>query len=197
VATLGVAITKTTAFRNVQQPFTNVYYYDGPTPDASGAAALADIVKANEVTLHGNDVSFTYARVWTAGGSPAANNMIHQAALTGTGSQPDALNLDRERAVLIQWPAGVSIRGQPVFLRKWYHSAGDCAGVTFTSGVMQNTTEISSANRTTIATAANANRAVSAGGNTYNLISRTGRATTGTATCHRFLEHHQLGDQWR
>jgi hypothetical protein len=38
---------------------------------------------------------------------------------------------------------------------------------------------------------------VSAGGNTYNLISRTGRATTGTATCHRFLEHHQLGDQWR
>jgi hypothetical protein len=198
LAIFGVSIQKSVSFRNVQQHFSNVYYYDGPSLTDTNAAALADIVKANEVVLHGNDVTFTFARVWSAGGAPASNQMIYQGALSGVGSQADNASMDRERAVLVQWPAGVSITGQPVFLRKWYHSCGDCAGVSFsTAGVLQNTIPIANLNRTSIATAANANRAVSAGGDTYNLVSKSGRNTQGTAVCHAWLEHHQLGDEWR
>jgi hypothetical protein len=193
----AVAIEKQVSFRLANQPFANVYHYEGATLTAANATALANSVKTKEVDLHSLDVTFIHYRVWSAGGTPASNNMIAQGNLSGTGNQASNTSMDRERAVLVQWPAGVNIRGQPVTLKKWYHSCGSCAGITFPASLLQNTAEIPAANRTTIATAANALLSDSVGGNVYNLVAASGRPATGTCVAHRFLEHHQLGDQWR
>lgn len=194
---VGVSITKKCTFRGADQEFSNVYYYSGPTPGVADADALAAAVKADEVQFHSGDVTFVRYRVWTAGGSMAANNMISQGTLSGLGSQAAIATMDRERAVLVSWPAGVSNTGKPVYLRKWFHSCGICAGVTFGTSQLQNTAQIATADRTAIATAAGSLVSQVVGGNTYALVAKSGRSMSGGAICHKYLEHHQLGDQWR
>lgn len=194
----GFSVTKRVAFRESTQEFSNVYYYRvtaATTPDSELSARLDDVV-AIEKDLHSTMVSFIRGRVWSQIGGPAENVMRVQKNLSGTGTGTVIGSMDRERAVLFMWPAGVDIRGKPVFLRKWFHSCGVCAGVTFTTGNLENSTAISDANRASIATRANDLRLIGPL-DEYLLVAKSGREHTGAGTCHRFLEHHQLGDQWR
>jgi hypothetical protein len=194
---IGITITKETAFRGKPQEFHNTYYFELATAITAPAESLVDEITATEKSLHSTIVTFKRAAVWSAGGTQAQNQMLFQKALTGTGNQTHELGADRERAVLVQWKAGFSTTGKQVYLRKWYHSCGSAAGVGLqTSGITSQTAQIPTADRATIATKADENRSVGTG-EFWELCAKSGRKTTDPAVTHRYLEHHQLGEQWR
>jgi hypothetical protein len=198
MAIFAIAIQKNTSFRGVQQLFNNVYHFSGTLPDATQAGNIAAFLKTHEQQFHSTDVGFNFYRCWSAGGSAGSNQMIGQGALTGVGTQTTDGNMDRERAVLIRYANGVDSRGRPVYLRKWYHSCGSCVGVSMNAaGVLANTAQISSANRTTIQNAADDILSPTISGQSYNLCSPSGTAGGTPVICHPYLEHHQLGDMWR
>lgn len=194
---IGLTITKSTAFRGVQQEFHNTYHFKLATAVTAPSESIVDEVVTKERPLHSPQVSFVRAQVWTAGGTKAENQMIFQKPLSGTGSGTSGASVDKERALLVQWKAGFDSRGIQVYLRKWYHCSGNpAAGAVDTPTILQNTSELTTAVRNAVATQANGLRSV---GSTefWGLVSSKGRETTDPAVCHRYLEHHQLGDAWR
>jgi hypothetical protein len=197
VAEVGVQITKNTLFRGVQQEFHNIYHYRDPAAVTIPAEAIIDEIVAREKEWHSTVVNFIRAAAWSSGGTQAENQMIFQKNLSGVGASANDGSLDRERAVLIRWPAGFDVRGLPVYLRKWYHTCGQFGTVSITNtGTLSNTQGLTTAMRNSIANLANALDEVGVG-EAWNLCSRNGRERTGSAQCHPFLEHHQLGDAWR
>ncbi len=198
MARIGVAIVKRMAFRLSTQTFQNVYYFEAPLPNVVGDGdSLINQVWETEKKLHSTAVSFVFARAWTADGTPTQNVMLQQKALTGTGTFATEAKMDRERAYLVQWPAGLDIRGKPVKLKKWYHSCGPPLGVTLTDGKLAQTEALTDTDRSTIAAIADEVREVTTPSQTYNLCAKSGRNVEGACITHRFLEHHQLGDEWR
>ena len=194
---IGIAIVKSTLFRGVQQEFTNVYHYSDPTNAGPDYGGLANEVVALEKSFHSTAVNFKRVSVWTSGGTPQQNQMQYQADLTGTGSTPLMSDLDRERAILIQWPAGLSTTGKPVFLRKWYHPCGQPSStVNFSAGVKANTEKIAQADCDALANILNGVRIIGAA-DQWLLCAASGRLHSGPGVVHEYLEHHQLGDQWR
>lgn len=199
---IGVSITKSCAFRGGTQEFTNVYYYEnaGGLPNETQAEGIIDTLTGQEKTWHSTAVTFTRGRLWSQGGSPGTNNMIFQKNLSGTGSQTTVTGMDRERAFLVRLRAGSDSRGNPVYLRKWYHSCGRFdAAATPASNQLENTAALDSTQRAAIASKADAVRTMVANNGPWEIISKAGRHfTTGeTFQSHAYLEHHQLGDQWR
>lgn len=198
---IGVSITKSTAFRDSTQEFSNVYYFEGTgsLPSASGADAIIDDIANKEKTMHSTAVSFKVGRVWSHGGSPGSNNMISQKNLTGNGGMTTVNGFDKERAFLLRARAGTDSRGNTVYLRKWYHSCGQLdGGVPVSSSNLDNSTGFSTVDRNAMATKANAVLTSSAGGGGWELVAKSGRQrTSGAFEAHKYLEHHQLGDQWR
>lgn len=200
MARVGVSITKRAVFRDSTQEFSNVYHYTytGLNPGATLAQAIVDNIVPIEKTMHSTAVTFMRARVWSAGGTVSENQMIYQGNLTGTGSLTASTVLDKERAILLQWPAGFDSRGHPVYLRKWYHS--DCSaigGVTISNPMVQNASGFSSSQRASIAALAAELDNLTVNAQSMQLCAESGRVAEGNATCHPYLEHHQLGDQWR
>jgi hypothetical protein len=195
---IGVTITKDTLFRGVQQEFHNTYHFTLGTAITAPSEAIIDELVTSEKKLHSLNVNFKRAQVWSAGGTKAQNQMLFQKNLTGTGAGGTDASMDKERAVLVQWKAGFDTRGKQVYLRKWYHSCGNPVGTTMagTTGVLANTAAISDANRATIAAAAEETAEVGTG-DFWSLCAASGREATDPATCHKYLEHHQLGDMWR
>lgn len=193
---IGLSVTMDCTFRLKRQEFSNVFHYKFAGPAIDNAEPYLDEVVTILKNLHSTDVSFKWGRVWTSDGTPGENRMLFQKALSGTGVCPTNTNMDRERAFLIQWPAGLSITGKPVYLRKWIHSCGATHLYNPSAGVLQNTAEIMSGDRANIATEANKLRLIGAVDELL-LCAASGREHTGPGTVHRFLEHHQLGDQWR
>jgi hypothetical protein len=199
MALVGVAITKSTAFRDSVQEFSNVYHYTytGLNPIPSLADSIASAIVAIEKPFHSSSVSFLRYKVWSAGGSVADNQMISQGSLSGFGTAGNITNFDKERAVLVQWPAGVDSRNHPVTLKKWFHCCGAFGAVTFAAGQLDNTTSISSANRTAIQGYVDDLHPLLVNAQSMSLCGPTGRAVEGSVVAHKYLEHHQLGDMWR
>lgn len=194
---IGVQITKSTLFRGVQQEFHNVYYYTLPSAVTAPSQTIVDELVATEKSLHANQVNFLRAAVWTAGGTKQENHMIHRVSTGGIGNQLNQNSMDKERAVLVMWKAGFSSTGKQVYLRKWYHSCGDCAGVSLGgAAILQNTDKILPASKTAIANKVEETRIVGAI-ETWELCAKSGRMPTHTAQTHDYLEHHQLGNAWR
>lgn len=193
---IGLSVVKKVLFRGVQQEFSNVYHYNLAGAQTGPFEAMLDEVKATEVTFHSSDVTFVRGAVWSSGGSPAQNQMLFQKDFTGTGNQSLNTSQDRERAVLVQWPAGLDSRGKPVYLRKWYHSCGGFAGQAFAATHLQNTVQLQQVTRDAIAAAADAMTNIGVA-EAWELVAESGRVITGDVFCHPWLEHHQLGDMWR
>lgn len=198
MAQIGISITKRVPYRDSTQEFSNVYHYvdEVSAPDAAEAQNLIDEVVAVERQLHTTAVSFVYARLWSSGGSIASNVMIHQVVLTGTGSQTAVASVDPERAVLMQWPAGFDSRGHPVRLKKWYHSLGRLAGVAWSSTNLGQTAGFSDPDRATMAALVGQLTEIGTP-DSWRLTAESGREYEGAPFAHKYLEHHQLGDQWR
>jgi hypothetical protein len=199
MARFGVSITKRTAFRLAQQEFSNTYYYEGPSlPNNAEANTIIDDIVVTEKKLHSTQVTFVQGRLWSHGLGAVNNRMIADKSLSGTGNNAAAGGLDRERALLVQWPAGFDVRGRPVTLKKWYHLCGTYPGGTVPStGDLEGTAQILAAVRTAVANIADEVLGQPGATSTYSLCSPTGRLTTGQAVTNPWLEHHQLGDAWR
>ncbi len=198
---IGIAITKRVAFRDSTQEYSNIYHYaDGnPVDPTSGTAlGLIDELVAFEKTIHGNAVTFRRGKCWSAGGTRAENKMIAEKNLSGVGTG-NSMDVDAERAFLIMWRAGVNTKGKPVYLRKWYHTLGGfgAAMLGLTQPIISNQSGFTPAQRASIATKADeVTRIGNAEG--WSLVAESGRDRDGgEPTAHRYLEHHQLGDQWR
>lgn len=198
---ISVSITKVCAFRDSIQHFSNVYTYGSLFP-AAGAVTEADAIIDKIVTMekgmHSTDVTFEHARLWSSGGSIAENQMLYEKDLTGAGTLSALANFDRERAFLCQWPAGLDSRGRKVYLRKWYHSCGNPTGTTFTVGVVENKTAMTSAGRAAIAAKVGVINRVG-GAADWGLVAPSGRERDDNLDplVHPYIEHHQLGDEWR
>jgi hypothetical protein len=198
---IGVSITKSTPFRNSVQEFSNVYYYDvGSVPTVTQAEGIIDNIVTIEKTFHASGVTFVRGRCWTETGNKATNEMITQKNLSGVGNQSTASAMDKERAVLFRLRAGTDTRGNPVYLRKWYHPCGQFdASVTFSTSHLDNTSGFTTAQRSTFA--AKLANIGDANGHTIvaKLCAKSGRQVNAGANweAHQFLEHHQLGDMWR
>lgn len=203
MARYGVSITKSTSFRGTAQEFSNVYYYEGTSglSDATIGASLVAALVAHEKTIHSTLVTFVRGRCWTQVGPAGSNNMVHQENLSGTGARGTVAGMDKERAFLFRMRAGVDSRGQPVYLRKWYHSCGLFATAmgTVSSGVLENIAQISAGDRTSLETEAQKIEQVVLGGANFNLVAKSGRGASAGEhfKSHNYLEHHQLGDMWR
>jgi hypothetical protein len=181
-----------------------MYFYNngvGTNPSESEALSLIDEVVAFEKSIHSTVVEFTFARLWNQGLTELLSQMIAQKPLTGNGTTATDTAMDRERAYLIRWRAGVDSRGNPVYLRKWYHSCGTFGGAASSvpASTHANLTALASANRTAIATKAQEIYNIGGSPGPWDLCAKSGRGVSlgNTPECHRFLEHHQLGDQWR
>jgi hypothetical protein len=201
ITRFGLSVEKSTLFRGVQQPFANVYYYEAaynPT-DTTQLEAMLDALVTLEKTMHATSVNFKRGRLWNTGsGSQQGNQMRVDKDLTGTGSLGLSSNMDRERCFLIRWPAGFNTRGKQVYLRKWYHSLGDLTGLGAGTPALENTGTLPTGLRTAWENKADAVQDLQVAGIPVgSLVAQTGRTTTGQGECHPYLEHHQLGDQWR
>jgi hypothetical protein len=198
---IGVSITKSVAFRNSTQEFSNVYFYEvGVTVDQTVAEAFIDNLTALEKTFHGTNVTFLRGRCWTQIGTPAQNEMILQKNLAGTGARTLVGGMDKERAFLFRIRAGADSRGNPVYLRKWFHACAQfVSGQAPSSAVLDNSQGFSAAERSAQVAAMQAisNANGSPGG--PNLCAKGGRqpGIGQSWEAHPFLEHHQLGDMWR
>jgi hypothetical protein len=198
MAIFACSIIKSVNFRGVQQLFANVYHYQGTLPDATQAAAIATHLRNLEGPWHSTDVAFNSYKLWSAGGSSTANQMIAQGSLSGLGTQSVNQAIDRERAVLMRANNGTDSRGRPVYMRKWYHCCGSCNGVTFAGvGILGNYVQIPAGDRATLVTAFNNFLSITVNSVSYTLCSPRGVNNSGGAQCHPYLEHHQLGDTWR
>ena len=165
----------------------------------TAANNLIDELVVLEKTFHSSRVTFAYARLWSAGLGEVLNHMIVQKPLSGVGSAVNDSTMDAERAFLFRWRAGTDSRGTPVFLRKWYHSCGAFPGAgTITSGILSNLSGFSNAARDAMEANVDNVYSLSAGGGGWLMVSKQGREADANAPeAHQYLEHHQLGDQWR
>jgi hypothetical protein len=200
MARIGISITKSVSFREAVQEFSNVYYYEreGAQPTQAEAEALIQELTNLEKNRHSSAVTFVRGRCWSAGGTKQENNMIAQVALSGVGAATPDANMDRERAFLIRFRAGIDNRGNPVYLRKWFHACGQFAGVSPSAGILANTAGFTQTQRDSIMTSANALKSLAGGGGGWSLVSKNGRQLGGAGDqAHKYLEHHQLGDMWR
>lgn len=176
-----------------------MYHYQRPLLPSNAAErqAIIDEIVAKEKAWHSTDVTFKRGWLWSASGTPAENEMLEQRSLSGTGSGSLSTNMDRERAFLVRWPAGKDIKGRPVYLRKYYHTCGAFLGISLSASVLQQVLAFTSTERSTVANAVNGIKVVGAVADTWTICAANGRNVEGDAQCHAYLEHHQLGDQWR
>lgn len=198
---IGISVTMSTSFRNSVQEFSNVVYYDGllGRPSVAEADTLIDEFATKLRAIHSNGVNFVRGRLWEQTSDKATTEMISQKNLTGTGSGAASTTMDKERAYLFRLRAGVDSRGNPVYLRKWIHADFDLGGAGTSGGIQRNTSGFSAAQRTTLANLMNGFGSCGNSTTLGTICAKSGRQPTAGAQweAHQFLEHHQLGDQWR
>jgi hypothetical protein len=200
---VGVTITKEMPFRDSVQPFSNMYFYNngaGSVPSEAQALAMIDELVAIEKTWHTTTTTFIFARLWHQTLLQLTTVMLAQKALSGTGAVSEITFMDKERAYLFRWRAGNDSRGNPVYLRKWYHCNGIFPGATsIANDVHANKIGFTTAQRDAMEANVENVADLTAGGGGWDLCAKSGRALSQgkTPVCHPYLEHHQLGDAWR
>jgi hypothetical protein len=198
---IGVSITKSTPFRGAVQEFSNVYYYEMFTlPDAAAGDTLIDNLVTLEKTFHSNIVTFVRGRLWKETGDKATSEMITQKNLSGTGARTTIASLDPERAFLFRLRAGNDSRGNPVYLRKWYHACGQFNTASATgSGHLTQTLAYTATEKAALVASMNGIGNANGSAGDPKLVAKHGRQADAGAlwTAHSYLEHHQLGDMWR
>lgn len=179
-----------------------MYFYDGLAgdPSVADADALIDQVANREKAFHSTAVTFVRGRLWRQTDDKATTEMISQKNLSGVGARASVSSFDKERAFLFRIRAGVDIRGNPVYLRKWFHACGEfVSGQGAPASILTNQSGWSQAERDAQVAAMNSIGSVGSGGTLGTLVSKKGRTTTAGQpwTAHQFLEHHNMGDMWR
>lgn len=199
---ITVSILKKCAFRGAVQHFSNTYTYRSPGLNPSTTIAqdaIIDEIVNKEKAFHSTAVTFVKARMWSSGGSRAENVMLREKSLSGTGTAPTVTAFDPERAVLVQWEAGKDNRGRTVRLKKWYHVNGSFGNIAIAASHLTQQASFSAADRDAIANQADGLTRVGVSPEVWGLTAESGRERTGDGKprAHAWLEHHQLGEEWR
>lgn len=178
-----------------------MYYYDmGTLPNAAAADAIIDNIVTKEKTMHSSAVTFVKGRVWEQTGDKATTQMISTKNLSGTGSMSTVAGFDKERAFLVRLRAGVDVRGNPVYLRKWFHACGQFDAAVGSSGtILENTGGFNTSERNAIVAKVGWIGDANGSAGVPKLCAKGGRQpdTGATWNAHQYLEHRQLGDMWR
>lgn len=198
---IGVSTTKSTPFRGSSQEFSNVYYYEVlSNPTQAQADTFIDNLTALEKTFHSSAVTFVRGRCWTETGNKATSEMISQKNLSGSGARTSVASFDPERAFLFRLRAGNDVRGNPVYLRKWYHAVGQFSSTAIVgAGHLTQATAFSGADKTALVAMMSAIGDANGSPLTPKICAKGGRLPGAGEvwTSHTWLEHHQLGDMWR
>lgn len=196
MAVFGVSITKTIPWRGVEQPFSNVYHYRTDIGEAFQDDDVIAAVVAAEKAVMGGNITFRTARTWgdvLAGPVESVTRVLKD--LTGSGSQPSDPSIFPEMAVLVTWElVRADVRGRKKYLRKWIHP-GRSAGFN-TNGSSEATVATRDAFRVAYADKVTV-VAGNAGAQVYELCSPRGEVPLKAPVVYRYMEHRQLGDQWR
>jgi len=130
VALRYIAIEKSSSFQGHSETWSNVYLYETGADSATAYNAIIDAVVTAEKSVHGNNVSYQLARVYTTKGLNGVEDlghMLHIRNLSGTGANSSTNVLYKECAVLVKWPlprktnlAGLLV-GRQRSLKKWLH----------------------------------------------------------------------------
>lgn len=198
MAQRAISLVKDVMFRGKLTTFSNTYHFYNAVGTGLGYEEMIDTLVAAEKKFHSTAVTYRTARLWSSGGTIQENETLFIKDLTGTGTGSLYPGFDRERAILIQWDCGRNILGRKVYLRKWFHSCGDPLGIQVgTQGVLENTSQISQVSRDALVTLAQGLQAFAAGGVEWELCSPRGVVYKSQPVAYPYLEHHQLGDNWR
>lgn len=124
MATLAVALTKTTPWRGRTEEWSNVYHFEySHAMNDAVAGRLIDGLKTLEVPVHAATVTFKTGRLWETGGTPAENETVLIKDLSGTGSLATSQAIYRELTVVVRIDSGRnSTTGRKIYLRKFLHS---------------------------------------------------------------------------
>lgn len=197
MAVFALSITKRIAYRGGQQEFSNVYHYKTLSVEAFNDNNVMDDIIGAEREIHSNEVTFVVARTWGPTDGPASASVTRVIRdLSGVGTHTPDPNFPRENAFLVSWPLGrYGSRNRPQFLRKWVHSmtAPGLAPATANNGGVAITT-FPSRLPTYITDVTEADNGV---GDVLPLCSASGKVPIGPGVAYRFLEHRELGNQWR
>lgn len=175
MALYGVAITKSTLWHGKQEEFANAYFYDGPVFQIGDEnfRRLIDALVAAESPIHGRNVSFKQARVWSAGGTKEENETVALEDLGGTGTIDNA-PFFKEAAILVDWVCARPNRlGRKVYLRKYIRPCVQLPGAGI--NVMSGEEQLHANQKAPFKTYADRvqNPAVFSGGPTWSLVSPT------------------------
>jgi hypothetical protein len=118
---VGVAVTKRTTWRGIEEEFSNVYHYD--TALDATSQEVADAVVAAERTIFANNVFFLNVKVWgPTDGTALQSQMLLQQTLTGSGNAARGSDTAKELTAVVEWDTGrKNTRGGRIFLRKYLH----------------------------------------------------------------------------
>lgn len=131
MAITAVATRKSFSFQGVtQEYFSNVYhYFSAANLDVTMATDLANQIVTAEKLCHCAAVQFEDVRVWSAGGTPGANQTIVIVDVSGFGSMVAGNTMARELAVVVRCDTNRNTStGRRIYLRKYYHSTGLVSG---------------------------------------------------------------------
>ena len=123
----AVSIEKQTTFHGKNEEFSNVYFYEGPAFQAGDEnyKRLCDRLVAAEKLVHGNEVTFLRARIWSSGASALENVTLGLFDYTGAGTLAVTELIHAEEDVLVEWECARSnILGRKVYLRKYLRPQG-------------------------------------------------------------------------
>lgn len=198
---LEAAVLQKCKYRGSIEAWTNVYIYRVPfvqPPTQENMQQVAQEIYDNHNNILGASVQIQRVSFSTpeylASDIEVFAQFEFDTAMPGT-----APTMDPERAVLVQWPAGRNTKNRPVYLRKWYHPCNtSTVPATYDSSNMAQQSEIVASQRQQIETYAQNLAQVGPGpADFWELVSPTNRERTGPARCYPWLEHHELGEQWR
>jgi hypothetical protein len=196
MAVYAVSITKQVPYRGGIQPFSNVYHYKTTLAQFLDDSAIVDDLVAAEKLVHASNVTFLTGRVWgPTDSTPQASVTRLIKDLSGTGSLSPATDTSPEMCILCVWPLGrYGLRNRPQFLRKWIHP---CSIAGTTAGQRGQTSKLTNPMEPFTTYINDVTEADSLAGDAVDLCSPTGHEPTGAGRVYDWVEHHQLGDQWR
>lgn len=187
------AVEKSSSFQGHAEVWSNVYLYETGADTASAFNNIIDAIVNAEKTVHGNNVTFLTARVYTTkglNGIEDTGHILHIKTLSGTGTPSSSNPIYKECAVLVKWPLprktnlGGLIIGRQRSLKKWLHVC-----TTFHLGTGASLAGEAPIADTAFLTYGNAVMTPVAG---TQLIAPDGTVATANPQVQQFLEHRQF-----
>lgn len=124
----SITIVKRFSYRGTDEEWSNSYHLDGVTPTTDAEwKTLADAIIASEKTCVGSHVTYVRAYGYEAGNEHSVSTVDYVAlggtlvVGTGSGNTGNSKNAGDVAACLRAKRATKSVKGKPVYARKYFH----------------------------------------------------------------------------